>query len=435
MKSSEETLNNVHIVTLGCSKNTVDSEVLAGQLRANNLVLASDARDADVLIINTCGFIDVAKEESIQTIIEAGELKKSGTLSKLIVMGCLSERYSSQLKVEMPEVDHFFGTEAYESILKAISPNLKYSLLGERVQSTPKHMAYVKISEGCDNPCSFCAIPVMRGNHRSIPMDVILKQAKHLVSTGVQELVLVAQDLTYYGKDVSGNRTLADVLLMLANESGAQWIRCMYAYPTQFPLDILPIIRDTPNICTYLDMPLQHASTNVLKSMRRGITRQTTERLIDTIRSTVPNIVLRSTFIVGYPNETEADFQELLEFVEQQKFERAGSFIYSQEDDTYAYILGNPIANEVKEERQHQLSELLRAQSFAYNQQRIGTTVRCLIEEQVSNNEYRGRTEADAPEVDNEVYVTSAQLLRAGTFVMAEIHDAHDFDLFGAAIL
>jgi ribosomal protein S12 methylthiotransferase len=423
----------VHIVTLGCSKNTVDSETLAGHLTANNLELASTIEEADTLVINTCGFIDQAKEESVNTILEAAELKRQGALQKLVVAGCLSERYGSDLQAEIPEVDHFFGTEAYEQIIKAISPDLKYALLGERLLSTPNHYAYLKISEGCDHPCSFCAIPLMRGKHRSIPDDTLIVSAKNLVSQGVKELVLVAQDLTYYGRDTTGDRTLARLVQRMADESGADWIRLMYAYPSKFPTDVLKVIRNNSNVCTYLDMPLQHASSEVLKNMRRGITRRTTEELLDTIRQQVPDIVLRSTFIVGYPSETEADVDELAEFITQQQFDRLGVFTYSQEDDTYAYILGDPISAEVKEARRQRIMDVQRDISFGKNQRKIGTVQRVLVEEEI-NGEYRGRTEADAPEVDNEIYVRSETPLAPGTFVDVLVDDAIEFDLFGSVV-
>lgn len=423
----------VHILTLGCSKNTVDSETLAGHLQANSLQLADDLDDADTLVINTCGFIDQAKEESVNAILEAAKLRSSGRLKQLVVAGCLSERYGDDLRREIPEVDHYFGTEAYSQIIKAISPDLKYTLLGERILTSPVPYAYLKISEGCDHPCSFCAIPVMRGKHRSIDPDTLIASARSLVSQGAKEIVLVAQDLTYYGMDIDGRRTLAPLLERLAGESGAQWIRCMYAYPSNFPTDVLRVIRDTPNICTYLDMPLQHASTNVLKNMRRGITRRTTEELLDEIRQTVPDIVLRSTFIVGYPSETEADVDELEEFITAQRFQRLGVFTYSQEDDTYAYILGDPIPAEVKEQRRARIMQAQQQISFEHNQRRIGQHVRVLIEEELAG-EWRGRTEADAPEVDNEIYVRSDRPLTVGEFVMAEIEDASEFDLFASAV-
>ncbi|MBP6509455.1 MAG: 30S ribosomal protein S12 methylthiotransferase RimO [Candidatus Kapabacteria bacterium] len=420
----------VHIITLGCSKNTVDSETLAGHLTANNMELAESVEDADTLVINTCGFIDTAKEESVNTILEAAQLRKDGSLRQLVVAGCLSERYGDDLRKEIPEVDHFFGTEAYEQIIKAISPDLKYSLLGDRILSTPQHFAYLKISEGCDNPCSFCAIPIMRGTHRSTPIETLVKNAQNLVSQGVKEIVLVAQDLTYYGLDIYEKRRLADLLTALSDESGAEWIRCMYAYPAKFPLDILPVIRDRKNICNYLDMPLQHASTNVLKNMRRGITRRATEELLDQIRQQVPDITLRSTFIIGYPSETEADVDELMEFLQQQQLDRVGVFKYSQEDDTYAYILGDPIPDDVKDARVQRVMELQGEISLSKNLAKIGSTQRVLIEEDLTG-EYRGRTESDAPEVDNDVYVRSERPLSLGSFVDVTIDDAAEFDIFG----
>ncbi len=420
----------VHIITLGCSKNTVDSETLAGHLTANHMELADSVEDADTLVINTCGFIDTAKEESVNMILEAAQLRKDGSLRQLVVAGCLSERYGDDLRKEIPEVDHFFGTEAYEQIIKAISPDLKYSLLGDRILSTPQHYAYLKISEGCDNPCSFCAIPIMRGTHRSTPIETVVKNAQNLVSQGVKEIVLVAQDLTYYGLDIYDKRRLADLLMALSDESGAEWIRCMYAYPAKFPHDILPVIRDRKNICNYLDMPLQHASTNVLKNMRRGITRKTTEELLDAIRQQVPDITLRSTFIIGYPSETESDVDELVEFLEQQQLDRVGVFKYSQEDDTYAYILGDPIPDDVKDARVQRVMDLQGSISLAKNLAKVGTRQRVLIEEDL-NGEYRGRTEADAPEVDNDVYIRSNTTLSPGSFVNVVIDDAAEFDLFG----
>jgi ribosomal protein S12 methylthiotransferase len=420
---------SVHIITLGCSKNTVDSETLAGHLSVNDFTLAADIESADTVIINTCGFIDAAKEESVNTILEAAKLKASGSIETLVVAGCLSERYGVELKAEIPEVDHFFGTEAYEPILKALGSDLKYSLLGERIRSTPSHFAYMKISEGCDHPCSFCAIPIMRGNHRSTPIETLVQQAQALVRSGTKELVLVAQDLTYYGQDIYGKQALADLLGALSDDSGATWIRLMYAYPAKFPLNILPLIRDRANICTYLDMPLQHASTDVLKSMRRGITGRATEELLSTIRDTVPDITLRSTFIVGYPNESASDFDQLMHFLDRQKLDRVGVFTYSQEDDTYASILGDPIPTDIKEERKLAVMELQRGISLTKNLAKIGTTQRVLVEEEFQG-EYRCRSEADAPEVDNEVWIRSSRALAPGTFLDVTIEDAAEFDLF-----
>lgn len=421
----------VHIVTLGCSKNTVDSEMLAGCLKANDMDIAPSAEQADAVIINTCGFIEQAKEESINTILEAVELKRRGELQTVVVAGCLSQRYADDLRREIPEVDHFFGTEAYESIIRALSADLKYALLGDRIVSTPQHYAYLKISEGCDHPCSFCAIPIMRGAHRSVPLEKLVNDAQQLVEGGVREIVLVAQDLTYYGLDLYGHRKLAELLRALSDESGAEWIRCMYAYPSKFPTDILSVVREKSNICNYIDMPMQHASDSVLKSMRRGITRRTTEVLLDTIRNEVPEITLRSTFIIGYPNETEADIDELIEFLDKQQLDRVGVFSYSQEDDTYAYILADPIPREVKEERITRVLEVQREISRAKASQKIGTVQRVLIEEQI-NGEWRGRSEADAPEVDGDVYIRGQSAgIVAGTFVDVFIDDASEYDLFG----
>lgn len=427
-----DTLNElpkVHILTLGCSKNTVDSETLAGHLRANSLTFADSAETADALVINTCGFIDAAKEESVNTILEAAEMKKQGKLKTLIVAGCLSQRYGDDLKKEIPEVDHFFGTEAYSNILKVLSPNLKYNILGERVLSTPRHYAYLKISEGCDNPCSFCAIPLMRGGHRSKPEEQIITEMNSLVKQGIKEFVVVAQDLTYYGLDIYGKRTLADLLKRMSDVEGAEWIRLMYAYPAKFPKDILPVIKERDNICNYLDMPLQHISTDVLKSMRRGITRRATEELIGEIRDAVPDITLRTTFIVGYPTETEEHFAELCEFVEQVRLDRVGAFTYSQEDDTYAYILGDGHTAEVKEERKQRLMEIQKGISYEKNQEKIGTTMNVIVDEEI-NGEYQCRSQSDAPEVDNEVYVRSAKPLNIGDIITVEIEDAAEFDLF-----
>jgi len=426
-------MKSVHIITLGCSKNTVDSETLAGHLRANNFSLAPSVEGADTVIINTCGFIDAAKEESINTILEAARIKHEGGIETLVVAGCLSERYGDELRREIPEVDHFFGTEQFEPILKALSPNLKYSLLGERVVSTPNHYAYLKISEGCNHPCSFCAIPIMRGVHRSTSIEDLVRAAQQLVAGGAREIVLVAQDLTFYGTDIYKKQALAELLLALSDDSGADWIRCMYAYPAKFPMNILPLIRDRDNICTYLDMPLQHASTSVLKSMRRGITGRATEELLDSIRQQVPNIVLRSTFIVGYPNETREDVDTLLGFLERQRLDRVGVFTYSQEDDTYASILGDPVSTDEKEQRRTEVMELQRSISQSKNETKIGTTVKALVEEEM-NGEFRARTEADAPEVDNDLWIRSAEPLTLGQFVNVEIEDAAEFDLFGSVV-
>jgi ribosomal protein S12 methylthiotransferase len=434
MAQSRTTISQkVSVITLGCSKNTVDSEVLSGHLKAAHLELTDDPKKASSIIINTCGFIDLAKEESVNTILEAAALKRKGKIQTLIVAGCLSERYGEDLRKEIPEVDHFFGTEAYGNILKVLSPDLKYALMGERVLSTPKHYAYIKISEGCDNPCSFCAIPLMRGKHRSKQVEDIVREAQALTRQGVKEIILVAQDSTAYGLDIYGKRSLDVLLRALSDVSGAEWIRLMYAYPTKFPKEILPVIAERDNICSYIDMPLQHISTNVLKSMRRGITRRATEELIHIIKDTVPDITLRTTFIVGYPGETEQDFDELCEFVSNGFIDRVGVFTYSQEDDTYAYILGDPIAQEVKDERRTILMDIQKGLSLQRNQALIGTQVKAIVEQEI-NGEYQCRTESDAPEVDNELYVRTEQKLSIGDFITVEIDDTAEFDLFGHTI-
>ena len=434
MAQSRTTISQkVSVITLGCSKNTVDSEVLSGHLKAAHLELTDDPKKASSIIINTCGFIDLAKEESVNTILEAAALKRKGKIQTLIVAGCLSERYGEELRKEIPEVDHFFGTEAYGNILKVLSPDLKYALMGERVLSTPKHYAYIKISEGCDNPCSFCAIPLMRGKHRSKQVEDIVREAQALTRQGVKEIILVAQDSTAYGLDIYGKRSLDVLLRALSDVSGAEWIRLMYAYPTKFPKEILPVIAERDNICSYIDMPLQHISTNVLKSMRRGITRRATEELIHIIKDTVPDITLRTTFIVGYPGETEQDFAELCEFVSNGFIDRVGVFTYSQEDDTYAYILGDPIAQEVKDERRTILMDIQKGLSLQRNQALIGTQVKAIVEQEI-NGEYQCRTESDAPEVDNELYVRTEQKLSIGDFITVEIDDTAEFDLFGHTI-
>jgi ribosomal protein S12 methylthiotransferase len=434
MAQSRTTISQkVSVITLGCSKNTVDSEVLSGHLKAAHLELTDDPKKASSIIINTCGFIDLAKEESVNTILEAAALKRKGKIQTLIVAGCLSERYGEDLRKEIPEVDHFFGTEAYGNILKVLSPDLKYALMGERVLSTPKHYAYIKISEGCDNPCSFCAIPLMRGKHRSKQVEDIVREAQALTRQGVKEIILVAQDSTAYGLDIYGKRSLDVLLRALSDVSGAEWIRLMYAYPTKFPKEILPVIAERDNICSYIDMPLQHISTNVLKSMRRGITRRATEELIHIIKDTVPDITLRTTFIVGYPGETEQDFAELCEFVSNGFIDRVGVFTYSQEDDTYAYILGDPIAQEVKDERRTILMDIQKGLSLQRNQTLIGKHIKAIVEQEI-NGEYQCRTESDAPEVDNELYVRTEQKLSIGDFITVEIDDTAEFDLFGHTI-
>lgn len=422
----------IHIVTLGCAKNTVDSEVLEGQLRGNHFAMAKDARDADIAIINTCGFIGDAKKQSIDTILEAVELKKRRKLDKVFVMGCLSERYHAELAKEIPEVDRFFGSNELPNILNALGAEFRNELLGERVLSTPGYSAYLKISEGCDNPCSFCAIPLMRGVHRSKPVDQIMDEVMRLVGKGVKELIVIGQDTTYYGLDLYGERALASLLESLASVKELEWIRLMYAYPSKFPMNVLPVMAAHPNICRYLDMPIQHAADDVLKSMRRGITRRRLEDLIGEIRSGVPGIALRTTLITGYPNETERHVEELAEFMRQARFERLGIFTYSQEEDTGAFGLGDPIPETEKERRKEYLMEIQREISLERNREKIGQTVRALVERRDDGVDV-GRTEWDAPEIDNEVIITSAaeRHLKAGEFVKITITDAVEYDLYG----
>lgn len=424
-------IHTVSIVTLGCSKNAVDSEVLAGTLARAGLTLTPEPEGADAVVINTCGFIAAAKEESVNTILEAIELKQAGRTRAVVVAGCLAERYGDELRRELPEVDLIVGTERFSDIARFLSHDPKYSLVGERILSTPQHYAYVKISEGCDHPCSFCAIPLMRGQHRSRPSDEIEREVRSLVSRGVREIILIGQDTTYYGYDLYRRRTIADLVQRLLDIEGLEWLRLLYAYPSHFPVELLDVMRQHPNMCKYLDLPLQHCSTDVLRSMRRGITRRATEELIATIRDRVPGITLRTTFIVGYPTESERHFEELCRFVEEQRFDRVGVFTYSHEEGTYAEILGDPIPEDVKIERQQTLMELQRTISYERNRALIGTSVRAIVDERLPSGEYRCRTEADAPEVDCELYVTSEQLLSPGDFITATITEAAEYDLFG----
>lgn len=431
-----EKQQKVSVITLGCEKNTVDSEILMGGFKSRGMLLEDDAERSDVVVLNTCGFIDNAKQESINAILEAIELKKAGIVKKVIVSGCLSERYRSELQAEMPEVDAFFGTQDFDNVITSAvgSPDhLKRNLLGERVQTTPRHFAYQKISEGCDNPCSFCAIPIMRGGHRSRSIEELEFEAMMLANNGVKELILIGQDTTYYGLDMYGERALAKLLSRLAKVNGLEWIRLMYAYPAKFPKDILAVMAGEEKIAKYLDIPVQHASTEVLKSMRRGITRRATEDLIHNIREAVPGITLRTTLITGYPAETEQEFEELESFVEAMRFDRLGVFTYSIEDGTTAEPLGDPIPQEEKIRRQARLMEIQQDISFDKNQQKIGTTQRTIIEKHEEGH-YIGRTEADAPEVDNEVIVNSAQHLELGSFQDVRITDAYEFDLVGEIV-
>lgn len=419
----------INIITLGCAKNTVDSEALYSQLLHNDFALTEQIDDADIAIINTCGFIDAAKRQSVETILSAVERKTSGQLSKVYVMGCLVERYKNDLQKEIPEIDNFFGSNELPNILESLGGKYKYELLGERSVSTPNYFSYIKISEGCDNPCSFCAIPLMRGKHRTKPVEQVMDETMRLVEKGVKELIVIGQDTTYFGLDIYGERKLASLLTSLASVKELEWIRLMYAFPSKFPTDILDVFKSNPKLCRYLDMPIQHAADNVLKSMRRGITRRTTEQLIETIRTAVPNIALRTTLIVGYPNETEADIQELAQFIRDVKFDRLGVFTYSQEDDTTAYGLGDPVPEEEKERRKEYIMEIQREISLEKNESRIGLTARAVIERS-ENGSFVGRTEWDAPEVDNEVFIPMTDGVRIGDFVDVTITDATEYDLY-----
>ncbi|NUN71242.1 MAG: 30S ribosomal protein S12 methylthiotransferase RimO [Bacteroidetes bacterium] len=423
----------INIITLGCAKNTVDSEALYSQLLHNDFALTERIDEADIAIINTCGFIDAAKRQSVDTILSAVERKSSGQLDKVFVMGCLVERYKNDLQKEIPEIDNFFGSNELPNILETLGGKYKYELLGERSVSTPHHFSYIKISEGCDNPCSFCAIPLMRGKHRTKPVEQVMDETMRLVEKGVKELIVIGQDTTYYGLDIYGERKLASLLTSLASVKELEWIRLMYAFPAKFPTEILEVFKSNPKLCRYLDMPIQHAADNVLKSMRRGITRRTTENLIGTIREAVPQIALRTTLIVGYPNETEADIQELAQFIRDVKFDRLGVFTYSQEDDTTAYGLGDPIPEEEKERRKEYIMEIQREISLEKNESRIGMQTRAVIE-RTEDGGLVGRTEWDAPEVDNEVFIPATPGVRTGDFVDVTITDATEYDLYAEII-
>lgn len=436
MKTKELKKPKINVVTLGCSKNLVDSEVLMGQLKGNNFSVTheSSKNNSDIVIINTCGFIDNAKQESIDTILHYADLKEKGKVDKVFVTGCLSERYKPELEKEIPIVDSFFGTNDLQKLLKTIGADYKHELIGERLLTTPKHFAYFKISEGCNRPCSFCAIPLMRGNHVSKPMEELVTEAKNLAKNGTKELILIAQDLTYYGLDIYKKRTLAELLDKLADVAGIEWIRLQYAYPSGFPMEILEVIKNRNNICNYLDMPLQHISDNMLQSMRRGITKQKTIELVDTIRQKLPDLALRTTLISGYPGETEKDQQELYEFVEKSQFERLGIFTYSHEEKTHAHNLVDDVPQEIKEERQAEIMELQEGISFAKNKAKIGNTYKVLFD-RIEGDYFIGRTEFDSPEVDNEVLVDAKKdYVTIGDFCNIKIERAEAFDLFGSPV-
>ena len=435
MKTRTLKKDKVNIITLGCSKNMVDSEVLSGQLQANDIdvVHENKKRDHNIVVVNTCGFIDKAKEESINTILDQVELKRRGKLDKVIVTGCLSERYKNNLEAEIPEVDAFYGTMELPMILKQFEADYKTELVGERLLSTPSHYAYLKISEGCNRTCAFCAIPLMRGQHVSKSMDDLVKEAEGLVKKGVKEIMLIAQELTYYGLDLYKKRMLGDLMHRLADVKGLEWIRLHYAYPHKFPLDVLDVMRERPNICNYLDMPLQHASDNMLKAMRRQITRTETEELIAAVREKVPGLCLRTTLIAGFPGETLDDIEETKFFLQKQRFDRVGIFTYSHEEGTSGFDLVDDVPAEEKERRAQEVMGVQQEISFELNQEKVGQTFKTIVDKKEAGR-YLGRTEFDSVEVDNEVIIQSDKKLKIGEFVNVKITKAFDYDLEGEVV-
>ncbi|MEX2350534.1 MAG: 30S ribosomal protein S12 methylthiotransferase RimO [Flavobacteriaceae bacterium] len=425
--------NKINVVTLGCSKNVYDSEVLMGQLRANNKDVVHE-EEGNIVVINTCGFIANAKEESINTILEYVQKKEEGLVDKVFVTGCLSERYKPDLQKEIPSVDQYFGTTELPGLLKALEADYKHELIGERLTTTPKNYAYLKIAEGCDRPCSFCAIPIMRGKHRSTPIENLVKEAENLAANGVKELILIAQDLTYYGLDLYKKRNLAELLQALVKVEGIEWIRLHYAFPTGFPMDVLEVMRAEPKICNYIDIPLQHISDAILKSMRRGTTHAKTTKLLQDFRAAVPEMAIRTTLIVGYPGETEEDFQTLKQWVQDMRFERLGCFTYSHEENTHAYNLEDDVPEEVKQERANEIMEIQSQISWELNQEKIGKEFRVVIDRK-EGTYFVGRTEFDSPDVDNEVLIDATKVyLKTGEFYQVIITEAADFDLYGKAL-
>jgi len=436
MRTKSTKKNKINVITLGCSKNVYDSEVLMGQLVANNMVVEheSEKDDSNIVVINTCGFIDNAKEESINTILEHAERKQAGEIDKLYVTGCLSERYKPDLEREITNVDQYFGTTDLPKLLKVLGADYKHELLGERLTTTPKHYAYLKIAEGCDRPCSFCAIPLMRGKHKSTPIEKLVIEAKNLAKNGVKELILIAQDLTFYGLDIYKKRRLADLLIELSKEEGIEWIRLHYAFPTGFPQDVLDVIRENDKVCNYIDIPLQHINDEILKSMKRGTSHQKTDDLLKAFREKVPNMAIRTTLIVGYPGETEERFQELRQWVQDTKFDRLGVFTYSHEENTSAHVLDDDISDEVKKARQEEIMDLQTHISWELNQEKIGKTFKVLFDRK-EGDYFIGRTEFDSPDVDNEVLVKANDTyIRMGDFANVLIEKTDHFDLYGVVV-
>lgn len=433
MRTKSLKKNKINVITLGCSKNTYDSEVLMGQLKANGKEVAHE-EEGNIVVINTCGFIDNAKEESVNTILEYVDKKEQGLVDKVFVTGCLSERYRPDLEKEIPDVDQYFGTTELPLLLKALGADYKHELLGERLTTTPKNYAYLKIAEGCDRPCSFCAIPLMRGKHVSQSIEKLVKEAEGLAKNGVKELILIAQDLTYYGLDLYKKRNLAELLENLAKVEGIEWIRLHYAFPSGFPMDVLDLMKREPKICNYIDIPLQHISDDILKSMKRGTTKEKTTKLLQEFRERVPGMAIRTTLIVGYPGETQADFEILRDWVQEMKFERLGCFTYSHEENTGAYALVDDVPQEVKQARAAEIMDLQSQISWDLNQEKIGHTFKCVIDRK-EGQYFIGRTEFDSPDVDNEVLVDASKYyLKTGDFVNLKIIDATEFDLYAEPV-
>ncbi len=430
--------NKINVVTLGCSKNVYDSEVLMGQLRASGKDVQHEApagQEGNIIVINTCGFIDNAKAESVNTILEYADKKERGLVDKVFVTGCLSERYRPDLEKEIPNVDQFFGTTELPLLLKALGADYRHELLGERLTTTPKNYAYLKIAEGCDRPCSFCAIPLMRGKHVSQPIEKLVAEATSLAKNGVKELILIAQDLTYYGLDLYKKRNLAELLEQLCKIDGVEWIRLHYAFPSGFPMDVLEVMKREPKVCNYLDIPLQHISDSILKSMRRGTTYEKTTNLLKEFRNSVPGMAIRTTLIVGYPGETEEDFQILKNWVQEMRFERLGCFAYSHEENTHAYLLEDNVPAEVKQQRANEIMEIQSQISWELNQEKIGREFRCVIDRKEGSH-FVGRTEFDSPDVDNEVLIDATRFyLKTGEFATIRITEASEFDLYGEPVV
>ena len=430
MRTRSKKRNKINVITLGCSKNIYDSEIIIKQLEASKKNVVHEEK-GNIVVINTCGFINNAKQESIDTILEQIEYKQTGIVDKVYVTGCLSERYKNDLEKEIPDVDQYFGTTDLPQLLKVLEADYKHELVGERILTTPKHYAYLKIAEGCDRPCSFCAIPLMRGKHRSTPIEKLVDQAKNLAKNGVKELILIAQDLTYYGLDLYKERRLAQLLSALSKLDGIEWIRLHYAFPTGFPEDVLEVMRNESKICNYLDIPLQHISDKILKSMRRGTNKEKTTSLIKRFRELVPDIVLRTTLIVGYPGETDKDFEILKKWVKEMRFERLGCFKYSHEEDTHAYLLKDDVPEELKQKRLNEIMEIQSKIAFKNNERLVGKVFKCLIDRKEGTN-FIGRTFMDSPDVDNEVVIDAKKFyFKLGEFVSIRIIGANNYDLVG----